>query len=127
MKIAIPRSSKVELRVIPGKGRGVVATDLIREETVIEVAPVIRLTEEEETALNDTPLESYVFVWDEPGYPFAIVMGITSLVNHSRRANVALDMDYPSQTMTLTAIRDIAPDEELVFDYDCDLWFEEHP
>lgn len=126
MKVAIERSASVELHLIPGKGRGVVAAAPIAAGEIIEIAPVVRLTEDEETALNDTVLESYVFVWGEEGYPFALVMGIISLINHKKEANTDLDTDYETQTMRLTAARDIAVGEEITIDYDCEIWFEEH-
>ncbi len=131
MRVWLERAPTVELVTLPGKGRGVMASEAIAKGTIIEVAPVIRLTEVEEAALGTTIMESYVFVWEEQDaktgihYPFALVMGIISMLNHSRNSNTELESDFTAQTMQLRAARDIAKGEELTIDYDCDIWFEE--
>lgn len=116
--INITRINDVALADIEGKGRGVIATALIPAGTVIEVSPAIPV---ESLSLSGTIINDYTFSWENSE---AIVFGITSFINHSVNANCSIDYDCDNFTMELTSTQDIKPGEELLYDYDCDLWFE---
>ena len=47
------------------------------------------------------------------------------LYNHSRVPNIRLEGDYETMTITVYALRDIREGEELVWNYDCDIWFDQ--
>lgn len=132
MQIALSRHAALEMKPLPGKGKGVVATAFIPKDTLVEIAPSIRLTRADLDHIDQTLLGDYVFVWDETDaisnveYPFAIIAGIISMLNHSGNANMRLESDSATQTMSILADRDIVIGEELTIDYG-DTWFEEHP
>lgn len=104
------------------KGRCVIAAEWIKAGTILEVAPVKPLTKQ--LTWRD-PLFDYAFAWDQPPYVEAIAFGMISLVNHSRRPNTSITCNFKAQTITLRAIRDILPNEEISFHYDTQLWFAE--
>jgi SET domain-containing protein len=47
----------------PKRGRGIFATKNIKKGTVIEISPVIVLTEKERKTIEETLLFHYVFEW----------------------------------------------------------------
>ncbi len=109
----------------PGKGRGVFASVAIPEGAVIEVCPMIPLTRACALAMPKS-FEDYVFFWNErdEDAAFAAAGGYGCFYNHSSRPNAALEYDFSKLELTFRAIRDIAIDEEIRFDYG-DIWFEE--
>lgn len=117
---------KIAYRDIPGKGRGVIATQAIAKGEIVERSPVlpIALKDSECPALND-----YAFAWGEevpgfdPGKECAIGLGYLGLYNHARPSNVRLERHYADNEMSIHALRDIASGEELTIDYDVPLWF----
>ena len=117
---------KIAYRDIPGKGRGVVATQPIAAGETIERSPVIPLAmkDSECPGLND-----YAFAWGEdvpgfePGKECAIALGYIGLYNHSGSSNVRLERHYGDNEMSIHALRDIAAGEELTINYDVPLWF----
>jgi SET domain-containing protein len=121
--VDLPRSEALRLIEIPGKGRGVVAIEPLRAGELLEIAPVIPLTEADRPAQN-TILYDYPFLWDDPPYIEAIALGLISMVNHSEAPNAQFETDHASRTVRLTALRDIAPGEEITFDYGIPLWFD---
>ena len=118
---------KIGYRNIPGKGRGVVATRPISAGELVERCPVIPIAhgDSERAGLSD-----YSFAWGEdvPGFEqgkeCAIALGYIGLYNHGRPSNVRLERHYDRNEMSIHALRDIAPGEELTIDYDVPLWFE---
>jgi hypothetical protein len=68
-------------------------------------------------------LHNYLMDWTEE-YD-CISLGIINLINHSvENRNCTTINDYENKTKTLFATKNIDKDEELLFDYDCELWFE---
>ncbi len=117
---------KIAYQDIPGKGRGIVATQAIAMGELVERSPVlpIAIKDSECPALND-----YAFAWGEdvpgfePGKECAIGLGYLGLYNHSKPSNVRLERHYTDNEMSVHALRDIVPGEELTIDYDVPLWF----
>ena len=118
---------KIAYKNIPGKGRGVVATENIAAGELVERSPVIPLAhaDSEKPGLSD-----YAFAWGEdvPGFEAgkecAIALGYIGLYNHANGSNVRLERHYAENEMSIHALRDIAPGEELTIDYDIPLWFD---
>jgi uncharacterized protein len=107
-----------------GKGRGVFTGKPIRKGQLIEVAPVIPVAEKSFTE-NETP-DGYLLSWSDTkkGQEYAMVLGYVMLYNHSSKPNIELEMDMRAKTMEVKALRNIRAGEELVWDYNCDLWFD---
>jgi len=117
---------KVQVVRIPGKGRGVVATQAIAKGETVERSPVlpIALRDSECPALND-----YCMAWGEaldtcePGTECCVGLGYLMLYNHSAAPNLTIRRHFDVNEMSMVALRDIAAGEELTYDYDVPLWF----
>lgn len=111
----IKPSQLIELRSVPGKGRGVFATQDISEGDEIERVPVLVMPAND--ALHDDIsdlLSHYVFEWEEG--TVGLALGFGSMYNHSYTANARYD-DVGKQTKLYTAVRDIAAGEEITINY----------
>ena len=122
--------NKIAWKRIPGKGRGVVATRAIAAGETVERSPVlpIALKDSECPALND-----YSMAWGEAegaceaGTECCVGLGYLMLYNHSAAPNITIRRHFADNEMSMIALRDIAAGEELAYDYDVPLWFEQTP
>jgi hypothetical protein len=122
--------NKIALVRIPGKGRGVVAQQAIAADETIERSPVLPLAlkDSESPGLND-----YGMAWEEnfdnptPGRECCIGLGYLSIYNHGAAPNARLEHHYDSDEISVIATRDIAPGEEITYDYVVPLWFDHKP
>jgi SET domain-containing protein len=132
--VEVRGTDRVPLRVvsIDGKGRGVVAERDIRAGELVERAPVIILPEGDRPAVDQTSVTNYIFMWEhdtvaEDLYSgkgrTALVLGFTSLLNHSDSPNCDFIRYIDAQALDLFAIRDISAGGELTIDYGLTLWF----
>ncbi|HUB49591.1 MAG TPA: SET domain-containing protein [Acetobacteraceae bacterium] len=115
----------------PGRGRGVFATREFAPGETIEVCPVIALTEADARKLDATGLYDYYFGWGEGGKQAAIAFGYGSLYNHSVTPNAEHRKNFAEDTLSVVAIRPIAPGEEIFIRYETGsgdvqptVWFE---
>ena len=109
------QSDLIEVKRVPGKGRGVFARRFIREHTTIERVPVLILPEHTMWHRDGTsPLSEYVFHWS--GGQLALALGYGSLYNHSDHPNARCE-DRAPRTKVYTALRDIAAGEEITINY----------
>lgn len=114
------------------RGRGVFTTAPIEKDTIIEIAPVIVLNNEERIKVEQTLLYDYIFEWGDDLNQAAVALGYVSIYNHSLSANCSYEMDFEYQTITIKTMSAIAKGEELFINYngegateDPD-WFEIH-
>jgi SET domain-containing protein len=115
----------------PGRGRGVFARRPFARNEVIEVCPVIALSERDADRLNETGLYDYYFGWGEDGKQAAIALGFGSLYNHSFTPNAEHRKDAADNTMSIVAVREITAGEEIFIRYQTGMedeqqamWFE---
>lgn len=117
---------KIEVREAPGKGRGVFAKSRIKAGEIIEVCPVIILSEEEYDTISEISLGHYVFCF--PGEKqktkdvnkwkrACVALGWGSLYNHSFTPNSEWELDPQKRTLTYIALRDIRKGEEILHHY----------
>lgn len=99
------------------RGRGVFTTKNLKKGTVLEVSPVVVLTEADRKAVEKTLLYHYVFEWGKDKKKAALALGYVSLYNHSYDANCEYEMDYSKKLMTIKTVRDIKKGEELFINY----------
>jgi uncharacterized protein len=119
------------LVIAPSKnrGRGVFTTKNIPVDTVIEVSPVIELSQKERKQIEGTKLYHYIFEWGNSRRKAAMALGYISMYNHSFEPNCEYEQDYDAGTMTIRTIRNVKKGEELYFSYNGDpndkspLWF----
>ena len=121
-------SDAIQVKRVKGKGRGVFARRVIRRGEVIERVPVLVLPVEEVKNASDwTGLARYCFHWGKG--TVALALGYGSLYNHSYDPNARYD-DVAPQVKEFTALRDIAPGEEITVNYNgkprsrTAVWFE---
>lgn len=113
------------------EGRGVFTAEEIPAGALIEICPVIVISEQEVDVIHHTDLHDYYFVWGEENEMAAIALGYGSLYNHSFSPNAEFVLDLDHRTIEIFALRDIRPGEEITFNYhgdpDCrdELWFAE--
>jgi uncharacterized protein len=126
--------NRVPLRVVQAgrRGRGVVAEREISRGELIERAPVLIIPEAARAAVDPTNVGNYIFMWehDTVGQDLysqkgraAVVLGYTSLVNHSPEPNCDIVRYIDAFALDLVALRLIAAGEELTIDYGLTLWF----
>lgn len=108
------------------KGRGVFARQDIAKGEVIEIAPVIIVAEKDVPDDGGAP-DGYLLDWEpeEKGQEHCMPLGYIMLYNHSKNENLYLENNYDAMTITSFAARDIKAGEELLWDYDCEIWFDE--
>jgi SET domain-containing protein len=114
------------------KGRGVVAERDIAAGELVERAPVLIVPEGDRAAVDPTNVGNHIFMWEhdtvaEDLYTqkgrAAVVLGFTSLVNHSDSPNCDFIRYIEALALDLIAIRHIPAGEELTIDYGLTLWF----
>ena len=112
------------------KGRGVFTRKKIKPGTIVEVAPVIVMSEKEKELLDQTLLHDYIFIWGEHKDRCCMALGYIPIYNHSYQANCEYFMDYTDQTIFIKTVRTIADGEELTINYNGDwnnsekVWFD---
>lgn len=67
--------------------------------------------------MDDTILSNYVFDWGEKEEHAAVALGYISIYNHSYKPNAELTECLDESVIEVSALRDIAPDEEIVVNY----------
>lgn len=121
---------KLVVKAVPGKGRGVFATEDIAAGEVFEVCPAIPISREDYRHIAPTVLDQYLFQWregDAEPYPLALVLGYGSLYNHSSKPNAEIEQIFDRNVVVFTAKTPIRAGEEICFDYECPIWFEVAP
>lgn len=123
MEIFPPK--KIKIVEIENKGRGVVATEKILKNEIIEHCAVIVLGERdlafiENKDKTDTLYHYYLY---QPEFKRNIIMlGYGSLYNHSFEPNAEVDYedDPKIKQIYFRAIKDIEKGEEIIFNYSFD-------
>jgi hypothetical protein len=122
--------TKLRLAPVPGKGRGVFATERIAAGELFERAPVIISPDIEWPDLEKTQLYHYCFEWGPEHTHTAIALGYASLYNHSFTPNARYLLQLDDHLIHFVALRDIAVGEEIVMNYNGEptdltpVWFE---
>ncbi|MEM6811947.1 MAG: SET domain-containing protein-lysine N-methyltransferase [Pseudomonadota bacterium] len=108
------------------RGRGVFAMEDIPQGTIIEQGPVIIVPA---SAVPDdgSPPDGYLLDWnpEEEGEEHCMPLGYIMMYNHSKNPNIEMENDEEEMTITVKATRDIQEGEEICWDYNCHIWFDE--
>lgn len=120
MEILPPTKIKV-VNNIENKGRGVVATEDIAKDEIIECAPIIPLGKADYEHLKSQASDTlkYYFLDQYDLDRYAIMLGYASLYNHDLDPNAELDYeeDHEKKFIIMKAIKDIKAGEEITWDY----------
>jgi hypothetical protein len=114
------------------KGRGVIAEELVPLGTIIDIAQVLVISEDDYYLLQNTLIYGYIFEWEEKeGHPqYALAMSPSEFINHSYEPNTEYELDYANKTIIFKTIKDIEPGEEVIMNYNghgeqlAPVWFE---
>ncbi len=98
-------------------GKGVFTSESIVKNSVIEIAPVIVMSDSERQLLDKTLLHDYIFEWGENNDQCCLALGWVSVYNHSYISNCEYDMDFEEKTITIKTVRNIKAGEELYINY----------
>ena len=111
-------------------GRGVFTADALEANIIIEVSPVLVMTQAERKLLDQTKLHDYIFEWGPDLNQVCAAWGYVSLYNHKFGSNCEYYMDFERDMIMVRTVRDIAAGEELFINYNGDwddqspLWFD---
>lgn len=120
----------LEIQKSDKRGRGVFTSANIKKDTVIEISPVIVLTEKERKIVEKTILFDYIFEWGVDKKKACVAMGYVSMYNHNYDANCEYEMDFKKKLMTIKTVRPIKKGEELFVNYNASpndktkVWFD---
>ena len=109
-----------------GKGRGVFTSSEIAAQTIVEISPVIVMSNEERQLLDKTSLHDYIFEWGKATNQCCMGMGYIPVYNHSYTSNCEYEMDFDEKIMRIKTVRKILAGEELFINYNGD-WNNEKP
>lgn len=118
-------ASIVWRKISDEKGRGVFTMRDIHKDEIIEISPVVPVAKGNILENGDAP-DGYLLQWDADteGEEYAMPLGYVMLYNHSEAPNILIESDMEEYIMTVKAGRDIKAGEELTWNYDCELWFD---
>jgi SET domain-containing protein len=112
------------------KGRGVFTTENLPKETIVEISPVLVMSREERTLLDQTLLHDYIFEWGDDKKQCCMALGYVPLYNHSYKSNCEYEMDFDDDIIRIKTVRFIKAGDELFINYNGDwndpakLWFD---
>lgn len=98
-------------------GNGVFTSQPIKANTVVEISPVIVMSNEERELLDKTLLHDYIFEWGNRKKKCCMATGYVPLYNHSYESNCEYEMEFESDIISVKAVKDIAKGEELFINY----------
>ena len=100
-------------------GRGVFAGRPFQKGEIIEICPVLTVTDPIEKACRGHALERYFFFWEGTDEAMvAVAFGYGSLYNHSPEWNASFKIRKKSKDIVFRAARDIAEGEQIFINYD---------
>ena len=111
-------------------GRGVFTVEKIPEGTVIEISPVIVMSNDDRIHLDKTLLHNYIFEWGHNKNKCCMALGLIPMYNHSYKSNCEYFMDFEEETIFVKTVKAIEKGEELTINYNGDwndektIWFE---
>jgi hypothetical protein len=113
--------TKVKVIEIQGKGFGVVATQKINTEEIIETCPIIEISEVEKKFIEtQSEILKYYYLIQEDLKRCCLMLGYGSIYNHSLTPNA--DIDYLAEKseryLQFKALKNIEIGEEIVFNYE---------
>jgi len=115
------------------KGKGAFAKKSISKGTIIDVANVVLITNNDYKKIKNTQLYNYCYIWEDPklkpAFKNAITLSVSQFINHSYTPNLRYLYDYKNKAIEYSAIEDISKGEELTMNYNglvddtSPLWF----
>jgi SET domain-containing protein len=98
-------------------GRGVYTAEMIAENTVVELSPVIVMSGDDRIHLDKTALHDYIFEWGTLKDKCCMALGLVPIYNHSYQSNCEYFMNYEEDVILVKTVRLIEKGEELTINY----------
>ena len=112
-------------------GRGVFAKCDIKKGEIIESCPIIEVSKNDTSNLNESILVTYFFYYGKNKEKLLIALGFGSIYNHSGNPNAKYIISNKEKTIDFIALKNIKKDNEITFNYynsdrknKSPLWFE---
>ena len=115
------------------KGKGGFAKKDIKKNTLIDIANVVLIPNEDYRRIKKTQLYNYCYIWEDPkhkpAFKNAITLSVSQFINHSYAPNLQYLYDYKNKAIEYKAIQDIKNGDELTVNYNglvddnSPLWF----
>ena len=110
-------------------GKGVFTREQIPKGTVIEISPVVVMSNEDRVHLDKTKLHDYIFEWGKKKDLCCMALGFVPMYNHSYKSNCEYFMDFEEETIFIKTVKTIDKGAELTINYNGDwndatkIWF----
>jgi len=117
----------------PLGGRGVFVGEDLPVGSIIEICPVIIISETDKKKIHETFLHDYYFLWGSDEKRAAIALGYGSLYNHSYTPNAQFIAIEKEESIIIESITPIEAGSEITINYNGDfddkspLWFNGKP
>lgn len=111
------RKTKLYVKPIKGKGRGVFCNHPILKDEIIEECPLLIIPANDYERLKQTPLVDYFFSFNKEENSYALAMGFGSLYNHACLSNAAYTINKETMTITYFALGFIVKNKEICINY----------
>jgi len=111
-------------------GRGVFTKERIPKGTVIEISPVIVMSNDDRVHLDKTKLHDYIFEWRQQKDQCCMALGFIPMYNHSYKSNCEYFMDFDEEIIFIKTVKVIEKGAELTINYNGDwndgtkIWFD---
>ena len=111
-------------------GRGVYTLSAIEADTIVEISPVIVMSNDDRKLLDKTLLHDYIFEWGKKPDQCCMALGYVPMYNHSYKSNCEYEMDFDNDLISIKTVRYIKEGEELFINYNGEwndsklLWFD---
>jgi SET domain-containing protein len=111
-------------------GRGVFTSEKLSKKTIVEIAPVLVMSKEDRSLLDQTLLHDYIFEWGDDNQQCCMALGYVPIYNHSYKSNCEYEMDFEARIIRVKTVRVIKAGEELFINYNGDwnngklVWFD---
>lgn len=98
--------------------------------TVVEISPVIIMSNKERELLDRTILHDYIFEWGDKKDKCCMALGYVPVYNHSYESNCEYEMDFEQELISIKTVRQVKAGEQLFINYNGDwddptpVWFE---
>lgn len=115
--------NKIKIVEIKGKGRGVVATENISKNEIIETCPLIILGAKDSQFVGDkSDTLRHYHLYQQKFDRNCIMLGYASLYNHSFEPNADIEYgnDPKAKYLIYKAIKDIKAGDEITWNYNFD-------
>ncbi|HVZ67073.1 MAG TPA: SET domain-containing protein-lysine N-methyltransferase [Patescibacteria group bacterium] len=130
-KILPPKKIYVGPSDIAKLERGVFAANSIKKGELIEMCPIIELSEYDTMGITDNILITYSYYFGKKKEKSLIALGFGSIYNHTRTPNATYKIKAEESVIEFIAIKDIKRDEEITVNYNyanpndkTPMWFE---